>query len=79
MYKTYAWVETATGHVMTVNGVNRWLIRESDGRFKVYEVVKHPSDCLLRDVRFSLNSAKHRAYLIECNEHNSRYRMTLAQ
>ena len=78
MGKVYSWIETTTGHVMLVNGKNRWLVRDCGGKFELYEVVKGNDGCLLRDVSFSLDGAKHRAYLIECQEKNSRRRMELA-
>jgi hypothetical protein len=79
MNKTYSWDETTTGHIMSVNGKYRWFIKKDDNRFEVYEIVKQPNDCALREVCFNLNTAKHRAYLIECNENNSRYDMELVQ
>ena len=80
--KTYSWTETTTGYVMSVNGINRWFIKETeregmDNRFEVYEIVQQPSGCILRDVRFSLTDAKYRAYLIEVETRNSRYAMIL--
>ena len=78
MTKSYEWVKTTTGHVMRVDGKNRWFIRNCDGGFEVYEVVWGEDGCLLRDIAFSLPAAKRRAYLIECQEQNGRRCMELA-
>ncbi len=78
----YRWDETTTGFIMTVNGVRRWfLCRDTTHptRWEIYEIVSEPNSCLLRSFAYSLEMAKHGAYLIECNERNSRYRMTAAE
>ena len=76
MEKMYAWTETTNGHVMTVEGKNRWFIKQmKDDWYEIYEIVEQPDHCVLRDVKYSLWSAKHTAYLIEVNERNSRYAM----
>ena len=75
MNKILKWTETTTGHVMTVNEKNRWFIRVHDGRHEIYEIVQGENGCLRRDTAYSLEAAKHRAYLIECNERNDRRRI----
>jgi hypothetical protein len=82
MDKVYRWEETTTGHIMTVNGTSRWFVRKDphhDTRWEVNEIVQGDSGYLLRDFAYSLIMAKRRAYLIECQERNSRREMQLAE
>jgi len=78
MTKFYTWQETTSGHIMIVNGQNKWFIRNSNSRWEVYEIVQPPAGCVLHDICFSLSNAKYRAYIMECNEHNQCREMTVA-
>ena len=83
MNKVYNWHETTTGWLMRVNGKDRWFIKEikrgPERGGSYYELMEYSRDSmgregwLLRDIVYNgLNGAKHRAYLIECQEYNGR-------
>jgi len=83
MNKTYAWHETTTGHLMRVNGKDRWFIkeikREPEHGGNYHELTEYTRDNMgregwfLRDIVYNgLNGAKHRAYLLECDKNNGR-------